>query len=33
MKITIVKKAEVNKSAADRPTCPFIIEDMLLTKK
>ena len=33
MKITIVKKAEVNKSATGRPTCPFIIEDMLSTKK
>lgn len=33
MKITIVKKAQVQKNASDRATCPFIIEDMLNGKK
>lgn len=29
MKITIVKKAEVKKNAADIASCPFIVEDMI----
>ncbi len=33
MKITVVKKAEVKKNAADVPSCPFIVEDMLPGRK
>ena len=33
MKITIVKKAEVKKNAADVASCPFIVEDMLPGRK
>lgn len=28
MKITVIKKAEVKKNAADMASCPFIVEDM-----
>ena len=33
MKITIIKKAEVKKNAAELASCPFIIEDMLPGRK